>query len=297
MKFSRCESVRFVLIDFHTHTQASDGELSPQALLERAVAARLESLAITDHDTIAGYLAVCDSVLAGHLQLISGVELSCQWSGVTVHIVGLDFNVEHPVMQAGLEQLTRARFERGRKIGQRLEKRGFIGALVGAMGMAGGRQLGRPDFAAWLLAEGHVNSINEAFDKYLGQGKVGDVKAFWPELAEVTRWIVEAGGTAVIAHPLKYRLTRSKLRRLVADFQLAGGRAVELINGRQRSDQTAVIARLARECSLAISVGSDFHRDSTYGPQLGVDFRPPTDLQMVSERWLGTGTMLRRATL
>lgn len=270
-----------MLIDFHTHSTASDGELTPLALLERACERNIECFAITDHDTVAGYLSVREASQAMALTLISGVEFSCQWSGVTVHIVGLNMDVEHPAMRQGLDRLMQARLDRGAKIASRLHKLGFPAALEGAVAEAGSSQLGRPHFASWMLQQAHVATISEAFDKYLGQGKPGDVKAFWPELAEVTAWIVAAGGTAVIAHPLKYKLTRSKLRRLVADFKIAGGSAVELINGRQTADQTAVLRRLAQECDLAISAGSDFHRDTVYGADLGVELRVPEGLKSV----------------
>lgn len=272
------ESVRFVLIDFHTHSTASDGALCPEALLERARERAISRFAITDHDTVAGYLAVRDTALARDVGLVSGVEFSCRWSGVTVHIVGLGMDVAHPAMREGLERLAGARLERGAKIARRLEKLGFPGALAGATREAGASQLGRPHFAAWMLAQGHVATVNEAFDKYLGQGKPGDVKAFWPELHEVTGWIVAAGGTAIVAHPLKYKLTHSKLRRLVAEFKAAGGTALELINGRQNPDQTAQLRRLALESELAVSAGSDFHRDSSFGPDLGLRFRAPAGL-------------------
>lgn len=275
-----------MLIDFHTHSTASDGELSPRALVARARERGIRCFAITDHDTVDGYLAVRDSDSTGDMTLVPGVEFSCRWSGLTVHIVGLGMDVEHPAMREGLVRLAGARGERAIAIASRLDKLGFPGALAGAEAEAGQSQLGRPHFAAWMIREGHVGGANEAFDKYLGQGKPGDVKTFWPELAEVTRWIVGAGGTAVIAHPLKYKLTRSKLRRLVADFKAAGGSAVELLNGRQTPDQTAQLRRLAIECELAVSAGSDFHRDSSFGPNLGVEFRPPEGLDCVWEPWL-----------
>ncbi|WP_116368693.1 PHP domain-containing protein [Parahaliea mediterranea] len=275
-----------MLIDFHTHSTASDGELPPAALLERARERGIRCFAITDHDTVGGYLAVRDSAAAQAMTLVSGVEFSCRWSGVTVHIVGLGMDVDHTAMRAGLSRLAQARQERAAKIAQRLEKLGFAGALAGAEAEAGDSQLGRPHFAAWMVAEGHAEGFNDAFDRYLGQGKTGDVKAFWPELAEVVQWIVAAGGTAVIAHPLKYKLTRTKLQRLVLDFKRAGGTALELVNGRQNPDQTATLRRLALECDLAVSAGSDFHRDSAFGPDLGVEFRAPEGLDCLGQHFL-----------
>jgi len=276
-----------VLIDFHTHTTASDGALSPGELLARARERNIAMLAITDHDTVEGYRRVTADYTArpGLPQLVPGVELSCRWSGTTLHILGLGMDCDHPAMSEALTALAGAREERGRKIADRLEALGFSGALAGALAVAGDRQLGRPDFAAWMVARGHVSDPNEAFDRYLGQGKVGDVKAFWPELAAVTAWIVAAGGVAVIAHPLKYRFTRMKLRRLVIDFRAAGGTAIELISGHQTPDQHAQLRRLAGEFDLEVSVGSDFHRDGPYSPQPGVELPRLEGLRGVWERW------------
>jgi len=276
-----------LLIDFHSHTTASDGSLSPIELIDRAVAGHIRQFAITDHDTMAGYQLAAEyyTHIPGQMRLIPGVELSCRWSGTTIHIVGLGVDSEHPAMKRGLDVLAQARISRGEKIADRLEARGFAGALAGALLEAGESQLGRPHFAAWLIEQGHVAGFSQAFDRYLGQGKIGDVKAFWPELAEVTSWIVESGGVAVVAHPLKYRFTRMKLRRLITDFKEAGGTAVEIFNGRQTEDQTRQLKRLALEFELEVSAGSDFHRDGPYNAQLGVELGHLGDLQGVWERW------------
>ena len=276
-----------MLVDFHTHSTASDGALSPGDLLARARAAGLGMLAITDHDTVAGHLDAAGELSGcnGNPQLIPGVEYSCRWSGITIHVVGLGMDCHHTAMQEALGVLDIARRERGATIARRLEALGFPGALEGAQAEAGESQLGRPHFSAWLVAQGHVRDHNEAFDKYLGQGKRGDVKAFWPELHQVVRWITAAGGVAVLAHPLKYRCTRMKLRRLALAFRESGGRALEIISGRQTPDQTAALQRLARELGLEVSIGSDFHRDGPYSPQLGVELPRLEGLRGVWERW------------
>jgi predicted metal-dependent phosphoesterase TrpH len=280
-------SVKIVLIDFHTHTNASDGALAPAEMIDRAVARNIDLLAITDHDTVAGYRAAAGYYTQnpGKMRLIPGIEYSCRWSGTTIHILGLGFDSNHPAMREGLAVLGQARRERGVKIGSRLESRGFEGALPGALAVAGDSQLGRPHFATWMVEQGHVADHNTAFNKFLGQGKIGDVKAFWPELAQVTQWIEASGGAAIIAHPLKYRFTRMKLRRLVIDFMAAGGSGIEVLSGHQTTDQTAQLKRLATEFELEASVGSDFHRDAPYSPQLGVELPQLAGLRGVWERW------------
>ena len=276
-----------MLIDFHTHTSASDGTLDPIELVARAVASKLELLAITDHDTVAGYEAAAayHTLNSSDMRLIPGIELSCQWSGVTIHILGLGIDCHHPSMRQGLHIMANARRERGLKIASRLESRGFEGALAGALAQAGASQLGRPHFAAWMVEQGHVKDHNEAFKRFLGQGKTGDVQAFWPQLEEVTEWIVSSGGIAVIAHPLKYRFTGMKLRRLITAFVAAGGEGIEVRSGQQTPDQTAHVLRLAKEYELEVSVGSDFHRDAPYLPPVGVESSPFEGLKGVWQRW------------
>lgn len=276
-----------MLIDFHTHTTASDGALTPCELVDRALAGDVDLLAITDHDTVAGYqsAAAYYTQSRGKMRLISGIEFSCRWSNTTVHILGLGMDCDHAAMRQGLDVLERARAERGERIARRLGACGFHGALAGAQARAGASQLGRPHFAAWMVDEGHVADHAEAFDKYLGQGKTGDVKAFWPELAQVVDWIVAAGGVAVIAHPLSYRFTRMKLRRLVVDFIAAGGQAIEILSGRQSPDQLSQLRRVAIEFDLEVSLGSDFHRDGPYSAPLGVELPHLEGLPGVWKRW------------
>lgn len=274
-----------MIIDFHTHSHASDGALAPGDLLAEAVAAGVQQFALTDHDTVAGYRALREAgaALHGNMQLLAGTELSTLWSGVGIHVVGLGMDIDHPVLHAGLERLDAARRERAGLIAERLEKLGMPGALAGAQAEAGVSQIGRPHFAAWMVAQGHVEDANRAFDKYLGAGKIGDVKTCWPPLAEATGWIVAAGGIAVLAHPLKYRMTRTKLKRCLQDFAAAGGSAMEVYSGRQTEEQTRDLCKLAVAMGLLASVGSDFHAHWDHGPRLGFDVsRLPGDVELLT---------------
>ena len=239
--------------------------------MSRAKTAGIRPFALTDHDTIAGYLAVKNTQDAKAVGLISGVELSCRWATTTIHIVGLNFESEATELLEMVARLTAARQERALKISERLAKLGMDGALEGAQAAAGESQIGRPHFAAWMVESGLVSSMNEAFDKYLGTGKIGDVKMFWPPLAEVVQAISSAGGIAILAHPLKYRLTGMKLRALFKDFKASGGDAIEILNGRQPEADLLRLKQMAGDVGLMLSVGSDFHRDFEYGANLGVD--------------------------
>ncbi|MGB1335371.1 MAG: PHP domain-containing protein [Luminiphilus sp.] len=260
-----------MIVDFHTHSLASDGALTPLELVRRAKAAGVRQFALTDHDTTAGYLSVRHTSEADEVGLISGVELSCRWATTTVHVVGLNFDADASQIIAVVEQLTQAREERAKKIAMRLAGVGIDGALEGAKAVANESQIGRPHFATWMVEAGAVNSVTEAFDKYLGAGKIGDVKMFWPPLSDVVQAITQAGGVAILAHPLKYRLTGMKLRALINDFKAAGGGAIEVLNGRQPETDLKRLSQLAEGNGLMCSVGSDFHRDFEYGPKLGID--------------------------
>ncbi len=107
---------------------------------------------------------------------------------------------------------------------------------------------------------GKVNNMAQAFKKYLGAGKPGDVKALWPDITEVVSWIVEAGGVAVLAHPDSYKLTRTKLKLLLTAFTAAGGRAVEVVTSTMESSFTSRMSEMCEEFNLLASQGSDFHR-------------------------------------
>jgi predicted metal-dependent phosphoesterase TrpH len=262
-----------MIIDFHSHSNASDGEFDPVHLVDRAIAAGVTRFAITDHDTLSGYRTARTYVdqLETDLVLYSGTELSCRWGGSTIHVLGLGIDPEHGQLLAGLEQLGLAREERAGTIAGRLDKAGFSGAMAGARELAGASHICRPHFARWMVAQGHAKDVGQAFDKYLGQGRLGDVSALWPELEQVTAWLREAGGYAVLAHPLKYRFTRTKLRRLLTDFVEAGGNGLEVLSGRQMHCDIESLVALAEEFGLYTSAGSDFHREWQYGPSLGID--------------------------
>ena len=201
---------------------------------------------------------------------------------MTIHVVGLGIDPSHPAMAEGLSVQKAARLKRAETIAERLEKRGFDGALAGAKALAGDSQLGRPHFARFLVDHGHVSSFNQAFKKHLGAGKPGDVKAMWPAMATAVQWIEQCGGIAVLAHPLHYKMTNTKLRALLTDFREAGGRAMEVVNGRQHNDQARHLSKLAADFDLMASCGSDFHRPTPWS-ELGVMAQMPDNCHPV---WL-----------
>jgi 3',5'-nucleoside bisphosphate phosphatase len=258
-----------LIYDLHTHSNASDGILTPEALVRRAQARGVQVLALTDHDTLAGQAEAAHWGQALGVQLIAGIEFSTQWAGRSIHLVGLGFDPAAASIADGVQRQVALRQSRAQTIAERLAKAGIPNALAGAQAIAGEAILGRPHFAQYLVAQGHVPNAAAAFKKYLGAGKPGDVKSLWPELAEAVHWITAAGGIAVLAHPDKYTLTRSKLKSLLGEFKEAGGQAMEVISGKQLPAVTDKLARLAREMSLMASCGSDFHVPNQPWQELG----------------------------
>lgn len=245
--------------DLHAHSTASDGTLSPSQLMRRAHAAGVEVMALTDHDTVEGVPEAADSAAQLGLGFVAGVEVSVTWQGLTVHIVGLGVDPDNAVLQRGLAGLREYRDWRAEEIGRRLARAGIAGAFEGACARSNGRLISRTHFARFLVDNGHAADVRAVFRKFLVSGKPGHVAGQWAELDDAVRWIRTAGGQAVIAHPARYPLTRSKLRRLIGDFAAAGGEALEVVSGSHSRDDYFTMAKHARDFGLLASAGSDYH--------------------------------------
>ncbi|WP_096087742.1 PHP domain-containing protein [Agaribacterium haliotis] len=271
--------------DLHCHSAASDGILSPEALVSRAKAQGVTTLALTDHDTTNGlHKALAQAELDG-LRLISGVEFSSLWYGRNIHLVGLNFDRKHDAIVALVKRQLDRREERAQHIGERLERLGFKGILAAAKAEAGDATLGRPHFGRAMVKAGQAKDLAHAFKHYLGAGKVGDVKLQWPDFDEVVEAVAQAGGCCVIAHPLKYKMTRTKLCSMIEDFVECGGRAIEVVSGSQSAQQSADMARLANKYQLLASTGSDFHGPTSYSPDLGQQSPMPENVEPLWQSW------------
>lgn len=270
--------------DLHTHSHCSDGKLSPQALVQLAKDNGVTVLALTDHDTTQG-IAEAQAAAGDDMTLIAGIEFSSQWRGRGIHIVGLQVDIDSTALKAAVAQQTHVRNDRAKKIAQRLEKIGIKDALAGAEAYANGAAIGRPHFAQYMVEKGYVANFAQAFKRYLGAGKTGDVKEGWPPIDTVIQWITESGGIAVLAHPDKYGLTRTKLYELLGDFVDAGGQAMEVVSGKQDSGVTDKLARAAKDFSLLASCGSDFHAPNQPWQTLGRYSPLPDDCEPVWQRF------------
>jgi len=247
------------LYDLHCHSTASDGALSPAAIVLRAHQHGVTALALTDHDTTAGLAEAQASAEATGLKLIPGIELSTLWQNQCFHIVGIGIDPEHPPLAEATRKLQNTRIERAEKIADKLAKKRIDGAMEAVKKAAGDGMITRSHFADFLVSQHHVSTPQEAFDRYLAKGKPAYVATPWAELDLAVNWITESGGIAVLAHPLRYKLSANWMKRLLTAFKNAGGQGIEVITGRINNDEIRLAATLASRFELAGSTGSDFH--------------------------------------
>src|SRR5690606_16956082 len=273
-------------IDLHLHSTASDGALTPTELVLRAREQGLQTIALTDHDTVDGLEEAQTAAASCGIELINGIELSCAWNGMTLHIVGLHIDSEAASIQTLTGLQHNNSHERAKVIAERLGKHNVGNVWEGVCEMLGtDRVPARPDFARYLVEKGHVDSVQQAFDRYLGAGKLGDVKQFWPSLEEVVKAIVDSGGVAVIAHPMRYKQTTAKLRRLIQEFKSYGGQAIEVAVANLDSGRIGLLTELCRQYELYASCGSDFHMPGMSWQEVG-RFPPlPAGLRPVWQLW------------
>ena len=246
-------------IDLHAHSTASDGTLTPTALLTHAHSKGMRVFALTDHDATSGIAEARIAAKQLGIHLVPGVEISVTWNKQTVHIVGLNIDENNEVLTEGLAGLRKFRDWRAREIADRLAKAGVPGAYDAAMELAQGQSVSRTHFAHFLVANGYAKNVKQVFKRYLVQGKPGHVAGDWAELGEAIGWIKNAGGQAVLAHPARYKLSLTKLKILINEFKALGGEGLEVVSGSHTRDEVHKMADLAAACSLFGSKGSDYH--------------------------------------
>jgi hypothetical protein len=262
-------------IDLHTHSNCSDGALTPAELVARAAAAGVEVLALTDHDTVAGLEEAEHSAGVHGLRLVPGVEISASWRAQAIHVLGLWIDPASAELRSVLKMQAERRRARMRKICARLEKLGLPGPLLLAAVEAHPGLPTRAHLANAMVAGGHVSRADEAFRRYLGAGKPANVAAEWPALDVVVGWIRAAGGVAALAHPARYALSAGARRQMVADFVAAGGAALEVVTGANGAQHVEGVAALAVKYGLMGSVGSDFHDPQLTWNPLGRSLKLP----------------------
>jgi len=256
--------------DLHCHSVISDGTLTPEALAQRAKANGVELWALTDHDELGGQARAIAAARAVGLPYLTGAEISVTFLDITVHIVGLGMDPDHPELVEGLRATRGGREQRAREMADDLARVGIKGAFEGALRYVGNPDLiSRSHFARHLVDTGVCKDIPEVFRKYLTEGKPGFVPHRWARLGDAVRWIVGAGGVAIIAHPGRYAFTPTQEYALFTEFKGHGGQGVEVVTGAHNASDVVKYTGFCTEFDLAASRGSDFHSPDESHTDLG----------------------------
>lgn len=306
-------------IDFHCHTNASDGGLSPSELIDRAYGRGLNAIAITDHDLTAGvadameraallnakllngdadapvetYIkenAEVNGVDNGELHrapsertliVIPGVEFSTTWYDEQIHIVGLGIDPNNDSLKELEAKLKVARTQRAVAIGEKLKRLGFERPYERCCEQAReGASITRGNYARLIFQDGKAKSVDDAFHKFLRRGQDAYVKSVWGPIEETVEVIKAAGGIAVLAHPRRYKISNMRLRKLVYEFKKAGGEAIEVSSSQQRQLDRDYLVQLCHKYEMLASLGSDFHNEG-FHRDLGQNIDLPSDVTPV----------------
>jgi hypothetical protein len=258
--FLRLSSFSVLNVDLHCHSTASDGLLPASSVAHRAADNGVDMLALTDHDNLAGLASARAVAEERGMRFINGVEISIEWGGLQVHILGLDFDADDAVLNAGLAAIRSGRIDRAQRMSAELEKIGIAGCFNGAMRYTEIPDLiSRAHFARYLVEIGVCKDVRSVFESYLVPGRPGYVEHRWATLADSIAWITGAGGVASVAHPGRYKFSRPEMRKFLDEFKALGGQAVEVVSGSHSADNVAQFGRLASEYGFMASCGSDFH--------------------------------------
>ena len=255
--------------DLHSHSYYSDGVLSPIELVILAKESGCDMLSLTDHDTTHGIVEARDEADKLGLNMVNGVEISAFWGNSAIHIVGLGIDIDNDELQTGLEFNQTLRKDRAKKIALGLCRSGIKDSLEKAEKLSGGHMLTRTHFAQMLINEGYCKDMKSVFRRYMSGRKPGGVRVEWKNFDEVINWIHSAGGKALIAHPFRYRMTHTKIKKMLNDFKEANGDGFEVVNANSSDEEISLGNQWSEEYDLLASVGSDFHGWPNQRVQIG----------------------------
>lgn len=278
--------MQYMSVDLHCHSTISDGVFSPTVLAQRAFDNGVRLWSLTDHDEVGGQEEAMTAAKALGMDYLTGIEISVTWADRTLHIVGLNYDIHHPEMSAGLQRIRSDRVGRAQVMGEKLAKFGVQGAYEGALALAGNPDLlSRTHFARYMVNQGHCKHMQEAFDKYLADGKLAYVPGAWATIEEAVSWITGAGGAAVIAHPGRYKYSSDEFKRLFSQFKDLGGVGIEVVTGSHKPEQYHEYANVAKHYGFMASCGSDFHGPSESKIDLGRLPELPPGLTPIWQEW------------
>ncbi len=277
-------------IDLHVHSKHSDGTCTTQELVDLAIYKGLKAIALTDHDTTAGLEEIMEYAKDKEIEIVPGIELSTEYFGRDIHILGLYINPYNAKFQEHLITFQNARIDRNRKMCEKLAEQGIDITYEDLMHTFKGAVVTRAHYARYLLDKGYVKSMKEAFERYVGD----HCKAFVPREkitpAQAVSLILEAGGIPVLAHPILYRLSDANLDKLIAELKSVGLMGIEAVYSTYAPSEERYIKRLAAKYDLLITGGSDFHgsnkKDIDLGNGRGHLFVPEELLDKLKQAYL-----------
>ena len=253
--------------DLHMHSTASDGVYTPEELMSLAAGRGYTHVALTDHDSMAGIPSAREAAKRLGMQLIAGVELSCGGQK-EIHVLGYGCDSQDAALRAFCERRVAQREERAEAMVQRLCALGKPIEMRRVRELAGGA-IARPHIARALLEAGHVTSVSDAFDRFLKPGKPAYVPKEDVKVAEAVRLIAQAGGVAVLAHPMELKLGETQLQSLIGEWKEQGLAGVEAFHPSAQNNHAAFLLRMARREGLLVTGGSDFHGEAVRKTEIG----------------------------
>jgi len=271
--------------DLHCHSYYSDGHLSPTELVALASEKEITHLALTDHDTLNGLPEARVAAQEHQIELINGVELSCSWNSQLLHVVGLGFDPENKKLLAGIAENTERRLIRAEAMIEDFAANG-INLKDEVESLLDKAVPTRPHFAQALINLGYAKDKKQAFKRYLVHGKTGYIAMQWPDISLISKWISEAGGVAVLAHPMRYKFTRTKLVRLIEDMKMFGIQGIEVSTPITNPQQSEMLTKLSLEHDLFASIGSDFHSHDQPWARLGGAMPLPPHSKPITQLFL-----------
>jgi 3',5'-nucleoside bisphosphate phosphatase len=258
-----------MLLDLHAHSNASDGSLSPEELVDHAISRGLGTLALCDHDTTGGIARFLSHGKGKDIRLISGVELSATWGKGNCHILGLNVRTDYAPLEEVLSAIRDSRDNRNEKIIAKLNELGLDITLDEVSSLAGGDVVARPHMARVMLSKGYVESVQEAFDKYLAKGSPAYIDRYRLEPERAAQLLREAGATVVLAHPTQLKIDIDGLEALVEKLLPYGLAGMEIYTPYSSDDEIEAFLAVVRKHNLLITGGSDFHGESKPAHKLG----------------------------
>ncbi|MDO4530609.1 MAG: PHP domain-containing protein, partial [Bacillota bacterium] len=260
------------IIDLHAHSTASDGTLFPAEVANLARSVGLSAIALTDHDTIDGLAEFQEEGKKLGIETIAGIEFAALWEKhhrPEIHIVGLGFDPQHPLLQERMQEIQESRTLRNKKMCEKLTSIGLSVSPEEVAANAGGEIITRAHFANVLLQKGYIHKKEDAFARYISPGLPGYVEREFLTPARCIQTIKDAGGAAVLAHPTLYGLNEAALEELCAELISYGLDGIECLYSTYSSAETKMISRITEKFCLLPSGGSDFHGKNKPNIHLG----------------------------